>query len=80
MIKLSITYFFPDRDLAIVNFIFALVTMSFIEGSRLPSKLSAINQLTLEILKCDQHLISPLNITPESNIKVTRIKEMITNL
>ena len=29
--------------------------------------------------KIDQLLIS-LNITPESNIKVTRIKEMITNL
>ena len=27
----------------------------------------------------DQHLISPYNITPESNIMVTRIKEMITN-
>ena len=54
--------------------------MSFTEGSRLPSELSTINQLTLELLKCDQHLISPLNITPESNIKVTRIKEMITNL
>ena len=29
--------------------------------------------------KCDQHLISPHEITPKSNIKVTRIKEMITN-
>ena len=29
--------------------------------------------------KSDQHLISPYNITPESNIKVMRIKEMITN-
>ena len=29
--------------------------------------------------KNDQHLISPHNITPESNIKVMRIKEMITN-
>ena len=26
----------------------------------------------------DKHLISPYNITPESNINVTRIKEMIT--
>ena len=26
----------------------------------------------------DQHLISPYNITPESHIKVVRIKEMIT--
>ena len=29
--------------------------------------------------KSDQHLISPNNITPESNITITRIKEMITN-
>ena len=34
------------------------------------------NPLTL---KTDQHLISPYNITPESHIKVMRIKEMITN-
>ena len=27
----------------------------------------------------DSHLISPYNITPESHVKVTRIKEMITN-
>ena len=27
----------------------------------------------------DKHLISPYNITPESNIWVTRIKEIITN-
>ena len=30
--------------------------------------------------KSGQPLISPNNITPESNIKVTRIKEMINNL
>ena len=29
--------------------------------------------------KSDKHLISPHSITPESNIKVMRIKEMITN-
>ena len=29
--------------------------------------------------KSDWHLISPYSIIPESNIKVTRIKEMITN-
>ena len=29
--------------------------------------------------KSDQHLISPDNITPESNIRVTRKKEMIIN-
>ena len=28
--------------------------------------------------KSDLHLISPYNITPESNIKVMRIKEMVT--
>ena len=28
--------------------------------------------------KSDQLLISPYNITPESNIKITRIKEMTT--
>ena len=28
----------------------------------------------------DYHLISPYNITPQSNINVTRIEEMITNL
>ena len=27
----------------------------------------------------DQNLISPYNITPESNIKIKRIKEMIAN-
>ena len=30
--------------------------------------------------KNDQHLISPYKISPESNVKVTRIMEMITNL
>ena len=41
------------------------------------SMISWIIPLTLE---SDQLLISPYNVTPESNIKVTRIKEMITNL
>ena len=31
------------------------------------------------IPESDQHLISPYNITPESNIHVMRIKEMIIN-
>ena len=35
-----------------------------------------INPLTP---KSDHHLISPYNITPESHIKVMRIKEMITS-
>ena len=30
--------------------------------------------------KSDQLLISPYNITPESNIEVMRIKEMTNNL
>ena len=29
--------------------------------------------------KSDQHLVSPHNNTPESNIKVMRIKDMITH-
>ena len=29
--------------------------------------------------KSDKHLISPYNISPESHIKVERIKEMIIN-
>ena len=41
-----------------------------------PSSITIINPLNL---KSDQLLISPYNITPESNIKVMRIKEMITN-
>ena len=28
--------------------------------------------------KSDEHLISPYNVTPESHIKVMRIKEMVT--
>ena len=31
------------------------------------------------ITKSDQHLSSPYKKTPESRIKVTRIKEIITN-
>ena len=30
--------------------------------------------------KSDKLLISPYNITPESNIKITRIKKMTNNL
>ena len=37
---------------------------------------SYVNLLTLW---SDQHLVSPYNITPESHIKITGIKEMITN-
>ena len=35
-----------------------------------------VNPLTV---KSYWHLISPYNITPESNIKVVKIREMITN-
>ena len=35
-----------------------------------------LNPLTPE---SDQHIISPYNITPESHIRLTRIKEIITN-
>ena len=31
------------------------------------------------IPKSDEQLFSPVSITPETNIKVMRIKEMITN-
>ena len=41
----------------------------------------AVNPLTLNTLttKSDWHQISPHNITPESHVKVVRIKEMNTN-
>ena len=39
-------------------------------------KMCTVNTL---IPESDQHLISPHNIIPESNIKVMRIKEMIIN-
>ena len=32
------------------------------------------------ILKSDHHLISPYNISPDSNIKIIGIKEMIKKL
>ena len=51
--------------------------------------MSALNREPMQVLhlyeaspltpKSDQLLISPYNITPESNIRVTRIKEIITN-
>ena len=51
--------------------------------------MSALNRGPMQVLhlykaspltpKSDQLLISPYNITPESNIRVTRIKEIITN-
>ena len=37
---------------------------------------ASVNPLTP---KSDKHLISPYNISPESHIKVMRIKEMTTN-
>ena len=44
-------------------------------GTSPPDVQVSINPLTP---KCDWHLISPYNVTPESNIKVIRIKETIT--
>ena len=41
---------------------------------------SVIAHINLLSPKSDQLLISPYNVTPESNTKVTGIKEMITNL
>ena len=37
------------------------------------------SQSQWSLTKSDQYLNSPYNITPESHIKVTRIREMITN-
>ena len=43
-------------------------------------KLRYVGNLLIPVIpKSDQHLVSPENITSESNSKVTRIKEMITN-
>ena len=39
-------------------------------------QLASLNPLTPE---SDKHLISPFNISPESHVKVTRIKEAITD-
>ena len=41
--------------------------------------LKIVKTVNTLIPKSDEHLISPYNITPESHIKVMRIKEMITN-
>ena len=37
------------------------------------------NRLSPLTRESDYHLISPYNITPESNINVMRMEEMITN-
>ena len=49
---------------------------------RLDGPLGLYTDLTFNSLtpRSDQLLVSPYNITPESNIKVMRIKEIITNL
>ena len=39
----------------------------------------SITHLSPLTRKSDQHLISPYNATPESNIKVMRKKKMIIN-
>ena len=43
------------------------------------TKLNEPHCLSPLISQSDQHLISPYIITPESHIKIMRIKEMITN-
>ena len=50
-------------------------------GEYIVSWFSVFCKLTLELLKSNwyQYLISPFDITSESNNQVTRIKEMITN-
>ena len=40
-------------------------------------KMCTVNNILIP--ESDQHLISPFNVTPESHIKVMRIKEMIIN-
>ena len=45
-------------------------------GASKPFVLTGINPLTS---KSDYHLVFPNNVTPESHIKVTTIKDMITN-
>ena len=52
--------------------------MDDVSRSRNPLETQGLSQLLNSLtFKSDQHLISPHNITPESYIKVTRIKEMI---
>ena len=47
---------------------------------RLSSKNVRVEKVLNPLIpESDQHLISPFNITHESNIKVLRIKEMIMN-
>ena len=53
--------------------------MAFQASSNCLKKQTGLCSLNLLTLKSDQHLISPYNITLESNIKVVRIKEIIAN-
>ena len=53
--------------------------MAFQASSDCLKKQTGLCSLNLLTLKSDQHLISPYNITLESNIKVVRIKEIIAN-
>ena len=75
-----------------LNFVclFVCLSVCLFVFSSLPSSIKNVRSVighcsyadTFNLLtpKSDQHLISPYNIILESNIKVTRIKEMITNL
>ena len=55
------------------------MTLARVEKSTFQSELQHSNNfLNLLTPKSDWQLISPYHITPESNIKVRRIKELIT--
>ena len=55
------------------------MTLARVKKSTFQSELQHSNNfLNLLTPKSDWQLISPYHITPESNIKVRRIKEMIT--
>ena len=62
--------------LSVCNKIGISVAQLGIFTSLLLSTFLLFNPITL---KSDWHLISPYNVSPDSHIKVTRIKEMITN-
>ena len=65
---------YPDTDID-------LLSLRNKHTLRLRQQPDCFNHGTLNPLipKSDKHLISPYNITTESNFKVMRIKEMITN-
>ena len=61
LLLLKFKIFFKSTNSSVTpDFLFTMVPFKCISSNSLTSK-------------SDQHLISPYNITPESNIKVTRI-------